>query len=344
MKYNLFAAGLILFITLSSCDNLVNPTSNIKYSHGVVFESYQNGKSDIYIMDLDGSNLFNLTNKLPGNYFNPDATVNNSNIVFESHWHSNPNSSLPYDKSKIYSINKDDKKINCLSISDHDLSPLISPDGLKIAFGSITNRSCDIYIMDSNGSNKQRLTYSGASGNLEFSPDGLKLLYVGVTAESSYIYVMNTDGSDKLRLRLTYTGLSSSPKFSPDGSKIIYESYDPNQKSREIYSMSIDGSNVRNLTDNQKKNFYPAYSPDGTKIVFVTERDKFLEIFIMKADGNNCTKLTGNSLHYSPKFSSDGHYIFFYSYDNYSQMFIYRMNIDGSNKMKLHAGQNFDLF
>jgi Tol biopolymer transport system component len=90
--------------------------------------------------------------------------------------------------------------------------------------------------------------------------------------------------------------------------------------------------------------FCPDYSPDGSKIVLVTEREEFLEIFIMDADGNNCTKLTSNSRHYYPKFAPDGLYIFYCSHEVDTQMYIYRMNIDGSNKMKLHAGQNFNIF
>jgi Tol biopolymer transport system component len=90
--------------------------------------------------------------------------------------------------------------------------------------------------------------------------------------------------------------------------------------------------------------FCPDYSPDESKIVFVTEREDFWEIFIMDADGNNCTKLTSNSQHYYPKFSPYGLYIFYCSHENDSQMYIYMMNIDGSNKIKLHAGQNFDTF
>ncbi|HEX8844608.1 MAG TPA: DPP IV N-terminal domain-containing protein [Pyrinomonadaceae bacterium] len=62
----------------------------------------------------------------------------------------------------------------------------------------------------------------------------------------------------------------------------------------EIYTMNPDGSNQVNLTRNAARDFAPAWSPDGTKIAFASEREGQMpgNIYVMNADGNNVTRIT----------------------------------------------------
>ena len=52
----------------------------------------------------------------------------------------------------------------------------------------------------------------------------------------------------------------------------------------EIFVMDADGSHVKQLTHNNKKDLYPAWSPDGKRIAFTSDRDGDYEIFVMDAD------------------------------------------------------------
>ncbi|MCX6008787.1 MAG: hypothetical protein NTW48_01885, partial [Chloroflexi bacterium] len=65
----------------------------------------------------------------------------------------------------------------------------------------------------------------------------------------------------------------------------------------EIYVMNVDGSNQTRLTNNPANDKFPAWSPDGTKIAFDSDRDcknDIDEAYIMNADGSNQTRITNN--------------------------------------------------
>jgi hypothetical protein len=64
----------------------------------------------------------------------------------------------------------------------------------------------------------------------------------------------------------------------------------------EIYVMNPDGSSVQRLTTSSGADRWPAWSPDGTKIIFASERDGNSEIYLMNADGSNQTRLTNNTV------------------------------------------------
>ena len=109
---------------------------------------------------------------------------------------------------------------------------------------------------------------------------------------------MDADGSNQRRLTDNDAD-DWAPAYSPDGSSIS-----PDGKkiaflripdgNFEIYIMDADGSNQRQLTDNDAEDFSPSFSPDGKKIAFQSNRDGNWEIYIMDADGSNQRRLTDN--------------------------------------------------
>ena len=55
----------------------------------------------------------------------------------------------------------------------------------------------------------------------------------------------------------------------------------------EIYVVNADGTDVRQLTDNDNQDFFPSWSPDGAAIVFSSDRNGAVELFLMDAAGGN---------------------------------------------------------
>ena len=112
----------------------------------------------------------------------------------------------------------------------------------------------------------------------KWSPDGNNIAFVSNRDGQSQIFVMNSDGTNEIPLTVN-DAQNYQPSWSPDGTKIVFLSNrdDPNRAiddyfPAEIYIMNSDGSNQIRLTNNDFHDYEPSLSPDGTEIVFASDR------------------------------------------------------------------------
>jgi TolB protein len=191
--------------------------------------------------------------------------------------------------------------------------------GGRVVFHSDRDGEIDIYVMDADGSNVQRLTDApGRDFEPHWSPDGATIVFSSERddPENAQLYLMNADGSDQRRLPSPLTVDQIGARWSPDGQWILFHSNPlvDGLPRFDIFKIRPDGSDLTQLTDVPGNSFMPDWSPDGERIVFASQRDGNRELYVMNADGSNQVRLTGGGWENSlPRWSPDGQHIVFES-------------------------------
>ncbi len=161
-----------------------------------------------------------------------------------------------WDGQGIYVRNPDG--VNELRLSDQpDYSPRWSPSSKQIAFLSTRDGNPELYVMDADGSNVQRLTKTEqAEYDIAWSPRGRKILFVSERDGNPEIYSVASDGSEISRL--TYnTVVDNQPTWSPSGQGVAFVSYLDGDA--DIYVMDADGSKQQRLTQNDAEDTDPSW-------------------------------------------------------------------------------------
>ena len=213
----------------------------------IAFTSRRTGNSDIYIMDIEGKNIRNLTDQ-PTWDFAPTFSPNGRWMAYVA-------------DRDIYLMNSGTKEGHRLTEGG---SPDWSPDSESIVFVSNRSGQSNIYKMDINGEAVQQLT-NEASSSPSWSSDGEWIVFSSRRDGGifSSVYVMTADGRRQRKL-----AQGRNPVWSPDGKKIAYIL---DIAGSGVYVMSAEGQNSRRVTPEKTWSESPAWSPDGQWIAYESE-------------------------------------------------------------------------
>lgn len=197
----------------------------------------------------------------------------------------------------------------------------------------------DIFIARPNGSELKQLTQTpGYDAEATISTSGKKIVFTSTRDGDLDIYSMDANGRNVRRLT-NEIGYDGGPFYSRDGKQIVYRAYHPQSEkdkadyqsllkanlirptTLEIWVMSADGSNKRQITRNGKANFAPYFFPNGKRIIFASNMDdpkgRNFDLYTINVDGSGLERITDNDTFDGfPMFSPDGKKLVFASNRN----------------------------
>jgi len=197
----------------------------------------------------------------------------------------------------------------------------------------------DIFRANVDGSDLEQLTNSpnyDAEATVAF--DGSKIVYTSMVSGDLEVWTMNTDGSDKQQLthRLGYDGGAF---FNATADKIVWRVYHPETPEEiadyqslladnsirpmalQLWTMDVDGSNKKQITNNGSANFGPYFFPSGDRLIFSSNlhdpKGRDFDLYAINIDGTNLERISYfDGFDGFPMFSPDGKYFVFASNRN----------------------------
>jgi TolB protein len=230
-------------------------------SRRIVYYSERGGPADLWVMDATGNNPRQLTNT-PADEGGPTFSPDGKQIAFDTDRDGN---------FEIYVMEQ--SGLDPRRLTNHparDVSPAWSRDGRRIVFMSdrdsppgTTAPNFDLYLMNPDGSNVERLTTTSSNWFPVFSPDGLKLAF------HHWRDVHVLDMTTRETRKLTHDPANGMhPTWSRDSQRLAFMSWRNGRT--EIFTMYGDGSGQRPIVTMPRGGAIdPRWSPDGTRIAFV---------------------------------------------------------------------------
>ncbi|HSJ86832.1 MAG TPA: protein kinase [Anaerolineales bacterium] len=269
----------------------------------VAFASDRTGLPQIFTVNLDGTNLVQLTNQNIG-ACQPAWSPDGSRLVFTSPCHGRSDFvDGSYSDSSLFIMNADGTGIMQLTnVPGADFDPDWSPDGKKIAFTSIRDGNKQIYTLDMDSLAVTRLT--GPDVNVEnsqpaWSPDGREIAYLVKRLDTYQVWVMSSTGQDNVQLARSGQSLwDFQPAWSADGNVILFSQRYADNSSARPWLMSVqygDGGTATRLNNFPMPIEDVEFSPDGRWLA-AEGRDNTgnRDIYIMTITGASRTRITND--------------------------------------------------
>ncbi len=217
----------------------------------LVYTSYRNGNPHLYVLDMKTGKKKSLVS-FPGLNFSASWSPVEDRIAFATTKDGN---------AEIYTIKSDGSDLKRLTFDkSDDLSPSWSSSGKQIAFTSDRGGTPQIYIMDADGANVHRLTFEGNyNTSPTWSPKGDWIAYACRNQDRRLkICADRADGTASIAMTESGAWDDESPSWGLNGREIVFTSNRLGKS--QIFSIHLDGKNLRRLTSSQANETSPSWS------------------------------------------------------------------------------------
>jgi Tol biopolymer transport system component/DNA-binding winged helix-turn-helix (wHTH) protein len=195
-----------------------------------------------------------------------------------------------------------------------DLDPRFSPDGRSIAFARAVNEvTRDLHRVPASGGEPERLTFDNRKINgLAWSPDGTRLLFTSTRSGLYGLWSLALDGGAPEQVPLGNEDVHQ-PATAPGVPTIAFEQWLHRARLRQIDLATGRDAETGHQFQSTRWDSNPAWSPDGRRIAFTSNRGGPHAIWVSAHDGRGAVELAsfGGSYIDNPAWSPDGRLIAF---------------------------------
>ena len=196
-------------------------------------------------------------------------------------------------KWQIYVMDADGAHAQRITSGDaNDNFPDWSPDNERIAFVSDRDGNEEVYVMRMDGSQLRNLSNHPARDiHPYWAPDGKTLLFNSTRdGDALQIYEVREDGSGLRRL-VTSPDDDTCARIAPAGDRFVYLANLASGQD-DVLLRDRDGTNPVNLTNDRAPDGWPAWAPDGRRIVYSSARTGTFCLHVMELGGGASRQLT----------------------------------------------------
>jgi Tol biopolymer transport system component len=234
----------------------------------------KSGYFQIFIMDDDGSNKTQITD-LSANCSHPKWSSDGTKIVFQT------------DEEYIYLINNADAVTpDEAKLISRGTFPLFTADGNFIIYNSDKDGVLTIYLLDPDEDDSYIISTLGYSNQQVLSKNGTMLVFSAFYEGNKCVMMMDLDDTtdDNTYRVSTNDNANLLPDVNSDGSMVVYASFN-NQLNGTII-LNKEGKEIP-LTKGITSSNQPKFSPDASKIGFVTITNSSVKLYTMNLDGTD---------------------------------------------------------
>jgi TolB protein len=225
-------------------------------------------------------------------------------------------------------------------------SPAFDRDAARIAFV----RDGDVWVMNVDGGGLTRVTHTDApEESPDWGPDGT-LVYSSRRGNAFELWLQKPGAKARRLTRAAKQWWEDrSPSWSPDGRSIAFASNRPGFFNQELYLIRPDGTGLRRLTRTPGSDGVlgddgmPSWRPDGSRLVFVSNRDRNLELYSLELASGQATRLTRTPVdELLPRVTRDGRYVFVVPVGTNGAARLSILNAELKGRRVLQAGTSID--